>query len=240
MTTASMSAGPPRAIPDYLARLVAAPILLPSPSIPVSASEARSAGHHRHQEMAQDTSAEVPDLHRHHPTVIDRINTEQVPFRRTVDEQERLARVRRSPAASPPSAALARSLDATVAAMSPAGRLLASAGPDGERGGGLGRAHRRQSGRGNQVASGRRRRRALHHPGAAGRFGIRGYLIVRADRPLSAAERLLIAHSVSLISIELEKPLGLLDAEQRLRIAVTRDLIAEQRIRESSLLVLRI
>lgn len=173
-------------------------------------------------------------------TVIDRINTEQVKsVQRTVDEQERLARETLTGGVPAVVAALARSLDATVAAMSPAGRLLASAGPDGERVAALGAGlvTAANPGRGepsSRVVADGDGLCTIQVLRAAS--SIRGYLIVRADRPLSAAERLLIAHSVSLISIELEKPLGLLDAEQRLRIAVTRDLIAEQRIRESSLL----
>ncbi|MBU3750104.1 MAG: PucR family transcriptional regulator, partial [Mycobacterium sp.] len=54
----------------------------------------------------------------------------------------------------------------------------------------------------------------------------RGYLAVRSEKPLSSPDRLLVAHAVSLISIELEKPTRVLDAEQRLRTAVTQALIA--------------
>ncbi|MEW5808808.1 MAG: PucR family transcriptional regulator [Actinomycetota bacterium] len=50
---------------------------------------------------------------------------------------------------------------------------------------------------------------------------VRGRLAVRSAAPLSNADRLLVAHAVSLISIALEKPAGVVEAEQRLRTAVT-------------------
>lgn len=54
---------------------------------------------------------------------------------------------------------------------------------------------------------------------------IRGHLAVRTTRPMSNADRLLVAHAVSLISIALEKPAQVADAEQRLRRAVTHDMV---------------
>ncbi|MUL50094.1 PucR family transcriptional regulator [Mycobacterium sp. CBMA293] len=57
---------------------------------------------------------------------------------------------------------------------------------------------------------------------------LRGYLAVRTDAPPSPTERLLIAHAVSLISIEISKPAKVLDAELRLRVAVTSGLLAGQ------------
>lgn len=53
----------------------------------------------------------------------------------------------------------------------------------------------------------------------------RGRLAVRSTAPLSNADRLLVGHAVSLISIALEKPAGVVEAEQRLRSAVTRELL---------------
>ncbi|UXA09783.1 PucR family transcriptional regulator ligand-binding domain-containing protein [Mycobacterium sp. SMC-8] len=55
---------------------------------------------------------------------------------------------------------------------------------------------------------------------------VRGHLVVRTVAPLSDTERLLVAHAVSLISLALEKPARVVDAEQRLRSAVTRELLA--------------
>jgi PucR family transcriptional regulator, purine catabolism regulatory protein len=53
----------------------------------------------------------------------------------------------------------------------------------------------------------------------------RGRLAVRSTVPLSNPDRLLVGHAVSLISIALEKPAGVVEAEQRLRSAVTRQLL---------------
>lgn len=52
---------------------------------------------------------------------------------------------------------------------------------------------------------------------------IRGHLAVRSAQPLNNSNRLLVAHAVSLISLALEKPARVVDAEQRLRTAVTRE-----------------
>ncbi|KGI67467.1 PucR family transcriptional regulator [Mycolicibacterium rufum] len=54
---------------------------------------------------------------------------------------------------------------------------------------------------------------------------LRGQLAVRTVSPMSNAQRLLVAHAVSLVSIALEKPAGVAEAEQRLRTAVTRGLL---------------
>ncbi|BBY57254.1 PucR family transcriptional regulator [Mycolicibacterium sarraceniae] len=55
---------------------------------------------------------------------------------------------------------------------------------------------------------------------------VRGHLGVRTAEPLTNSERLLVAHAVSLISIAAEKPARVAEAEQRLRTAVTRELIS--------------
>ncbi|MEX3650317.1 helix-turn-helix domain-containing protein, partial [Mycolicibacterium porcinum] len=54
---------------------------------------------------------------------------------------------------------------------------------------------------------------------------VRGRLAVRTSGPMSNADRLLVAHAVSLISIAIEKPARVVDAEQLLRIAVTREML---------------
>lgn len=170
--------------------------------------------------------------------VIDRINADQLKsVQRTVDEQESLARATLRGGVPAVVSALAQALDATVAAMSPAGRVLAAAGPDTERVGALGadligaRGPRSASSRVVADGDGFCTIQALRAASST-----RGFLVVRSDRALLPAQRLLIAHSVSLISIELEKPLGLLDAEQRLRVAVTQGLLAEPALDEPSLL----
>ncbi|WP_137149558.1 PucR family transcriptional regulator [Mycolicibacterium sp. CR10] len=55
---------------------------------------------------------------------------------------------------------------------------------------------------------------------------VRGHLAVRTVQPLSNSDRLLLAHAVSLISITLEKPARVIDAEQRLRTAVAREMLS--------------
>lgn len=55
---------------------------------------------------------------------------------------------------------------------------------------------------------------------------VRGHLAVRTVQPLSSSDRLLLAHAVSLISIALEKPARVIDAEQRLRTAVAREMLS--------------
>lgn len=54
---------------------------------------------------------------------------------------------------------------------------------------------------------------------------VRGRLAVRTPGPMSNADRLLVAHALSLISIAIEKPARVVDAEQLLRIAVTREML---------------
>lgn len=173
-------------------------------------------------------------------TVIDRINDEQLKsVQRTVDEQERLARETLAGGVPAVVTALAQALDATAVALSTAGRLLAGGGPDQHRVAAVGADLIAAAGRGRRAPSSRvvadgdgfctmQVLRAASSP--------RGYLVVRADRSLSAAERLLVAHSVSLISIELEKPMRILDAEQRLRVAVTQGLLGTPALFEPTVL----
>lgn len=174
-------------------------------------------------------------------TVIDRINADQLKaVQRTVDDQERLARETLQGGVPAVVTALARSLDASVAVLSTDGRPLAGAGPERARAVAVGvdviAAENRRGGReprSRVVADGSgfctiQVLRAASSP--------RGYLVVKATRQLTPAERLLISHSVSLISIELEKPMRILDAEQRLRIAVTHGLLATPPLSEPTLL----
>lgn len=173
-------------------------------------------------------------------TVIDRINAEQLKsVQHTVDEQERLARETLRGGIPAVVVALARALEATVVAMSPSGRPLAAAGADRQRVAGLGAELAAATSRGRRGASSR----VVADGGGyctvqvlRAASNTRGYLVVRSERALTAAERLLIAHSVSLISIELEKPVGLIDAEQRLRVAVAQGLIETPGVRAPSLL----
>ena len=161
--------------------------------------------------------------------VIDAINADQLKsVQRTVELQERLARETLRGGIPALVDALARALDATAVALSTDGRLLARAGPDTERVGELAAesitARRGRADSATRVfadGDGYCTVQALRAGSEA-----RGYLAVRSGGPLTSPERLLVAHAVSLISIELEKPSRVLDAEQRLRTAVTRSLVS--------------
>lgn len=160
--------------------------------------------------------------------VIDAINADQLKsVQRTVDQQERLARETLRGGIPALVEALSKALGATTVALSTDGRLLAGGGPDTDRvaafAGGLIGSRRGRAEPASRVVSDGEGYCTLQGLRAAS--VPRGYLAVRSDRPLSSPDRLLVAHAVSLISIELEKPRRVLDAEQRLRTAVTQALI---------------
>jgi purine catabolism regulator len=155
--------------------------------------------------------------------VIDAINADQLKsVRRTVELQERLARETLRGGIPALVTALSRALGATAVALSTDGRLLAAGGQDQDRVAALAA---------DLIAAGARRRVAADGDGYCtvqtlrAASVARGHLVVRSEQPLSSPDRLLVAHAVSLISIELEKPTRVLDAEQRLRTAVTHALI---------------
>lgn len=171
--------------------------------------------------------------------VIDAINADQLKsVQRTVELQESLARETLRGGIPALVSALSRALNATTVALSTDGRLLAGAGPENDR-------VARFVAESTTAAWGR--------TGAASRVvadgdgyctvqGLRagsvarGYLAVRSSQPLTSPQRLLVAHAVSLISIELEKPSRVLDAEQRLRTAVTQGLIVNPDTAEPAVL----
>ena len=164
--------------------------------------------------------------------VIDELTADQLrSVQRVVDQQEVLARATVRGGIPGVVGALSQSLSATVAVIGTDGRPLAASGPDADRVIALcGRAVR-----GGRSPTGRRHASRV----IADRDGyctlqtvragqeVRGYLAVRSAEALSTSDRLLVAHAVSLISIELEKPARVVDAEQRLRTAVTRALLTE-------------
>ncbi|MEI6251745.1 MAG: PucR family transcriptional regulator [Mycobacteriaceae bacterium] len=161
--------------------------------------------------------------------VIDAINADQfAAVQRTVELQERLARETLRGGIPALVATLGRALSATVVAVSTDGRLLAGAGPEQQRVAGLAgelignAAKKSPASRVFADGDGYCTLQTLRAASIA-----RGYLAVRSGRGLSSPDRLLVAHAVSLISIELEKPTQVLDAAQRLRIAVTQGLIAK-------------
>ncbi|MCC6227496.1 MAG: PucR family transcriptional regulator ligand-binding domain-containing protein [Microthrixaceae bacterium] len=161
--------------------------------------------------------------------VIDAINADQLrSVQHTVELQQRLARETLRGGIPALVDALSKALGATTIALSTDGRLLAGAGPDTDRVAGLaagliGAKRGRAEPASRVVADGEGycTLQALRAASVA-----RGFLAVRSEWPLSNPERLLVAHAVSLISIELEKPSRVLDAEQRLRTAVTQALIS--------------
>lgn len=160
--------------------------------------------------------------------VIDAINADQLKsVQRTVEQQERLARETLRGGIPALVDALSRALSATTVVVSTDGRLLAGGGPDIDRVAAL---------TGELIGTRRGRPEPASRVVADGegyctlqalRAGSveRGFLAVRSDLALSNPDRLLVAHAVSLISIELEKPTRVLDAEQRLRTVVTQALI---------------
>lgn len=160
--------------------------------------------------------------------VIDAINADQLKsVQRTVELQERLARETLRGGIPALVDALSRALTATTVVLSTDGRLLAGAGADSDRVAGLAaESITIKRGRGEPASrvvadgDGYCTVQALRAGSVA-----RGFLAVRSPIALSSPDRLLVAHAVSLISIELEKPSRVLDAEQRLRTAVTQGLI---------------
>lgn len=173
--------------------------------------------------------------------VIDAINADQLKsVQRTVELQERLARETLQGGIPALVAGLSRALAATAVVVSADGRLLAAAGPDHNRVAGLATdlianaAKRSRAEPVNRVVAdgdGYCMLQALRAASVA-----RGHLAVRSEGPLSNPDRLLVAHAVSLISIELEKPSRVLDVEQRLRTAMTQALIANPNTIEPTVL----
>jgi purine catabolism regulator len=148
---------------------------------------------------------------------------------RIVDQQEVLARETLRNGVPAVVDALSKSLAAAVVVLATDGSALAAAGPDADR---VARFC-------NQQILSRRKRAKRTHASRVVADGdgyctlqvlratqtVRGYLAVRSDEPLSSPDRFLVAHAVSLISIEMDKPEKVLDAEHRLRMAVTRALL---------------
>lgn len=161
--------------------------------------------------------------------VIDEINAEQVrEVRRVVTQQEILARETLRGGVPAVVAALSRLLSATAVVLDPEGRALAAAGADPDRVAALGA---------DQIAAVANRSRGPTARVVADGDGycllqplrvteaVRGWLTVRTAGSPASTDRLLVAHAVALICIELEKPDRVLDTETRLRDAVTRTLL---------------
>lgn len=161
--------------------------------------------------------------------VIEEVNADEVrSVQRIVEQQEAMARETLRGGVPALIAALSRALSATVVVLGADGHALAAGGPDQDRVAGLGadlvgRSRSRARGQASRVLAdgdGYCLVQTLRVTEAT-----RGCLVIRTAAPLAAHDRVLVAHAVSLIGIELEKPARVLDAEHRLRAALTRALV---------------
>lgn len=157
--------------------------------------------------------------------VIDAVKADQLEsVQRVVDQQEVLARATLRGGIPGVVGALAECLSAVVVAVSTDGRDLAAGGTaDPQLISALSEAVGQARNRGAAVIPDGDALLTIQRLRAA--QAVRGYLVVRSAGPLSDSGRLLVSHAVSLISIALEKPARVQDAEQRLRSAVTRELL---------------
>lgn len=146
--------------------------------------------------------------------------------RRVVEQQQRLAGAALAGGVPAVAEALAQALGADVLVLDARDTVLASAGrnrSDDDVEALIARVRtRRRSARNSAHVddSGQVVRQSL---GVAG--VVRGEVLVATPDALHAAQRLLISHAVSLISVELEKPAEVLTVERRLRAGVLRALL---------------
>lgn len=170
--------------------------------------------------------------------VIDAVKAQELrDVARVVDQQQELARATLRGGIPAVVRALADCLAGTVVVTDTEGRLLATAGPDDARllelletrlrGGDRRHAGRVVADDGGGFVTVQNLRAGVP---------VRGRLAVRTERPMSNSERLLVAHAVSLISIDLEKPARVISAEARLRAAVTRDVLDGRGSEDSAVL----
>ncbi len=162
--------------------------------------------------------------------VIDEVNADEVrSVQRIVDQQEMLARQTLRGGIPALVSALSQALSVTAVVLGTDGRVLATGGPDQDRISRLAADHIRKArptagrGQASRVVVDGQGYCTLQSLRAT--QTVRGYLAVRSAQPLSNRDRLLVANAVSLISIELEKPARVIDAEQRLRTAVTQTIL---------------
>ncbi|SCX32514.1 PucR family transcriptional regulator [Mycolicibacterium fluoranthenivorans] len=160
--------------------------------------------------------------------VIDGLKADELrSVQQVVDQQEVLARATLRGSIPGVVSTLADSLSAGVVVIGVDGRVLAAAGAEQERLIALmsDPAHTTGSSRGHAgrvIADGEA---FVVVQSLRAAQALRGYLAVRTPTPLPNSGRLLVAHAVSLVSIAIEKPARVADAEQRLRMAVTRNLL---------------
>jgi PucR family transcriptional regulator, purine catabolism regulatory protein len=169
--------------------------------------------------------------------VIDEITADQLrAVQRIADQQEVMVRETLRHGIPAVVTTLSKALAASVVVMETDGNVLAAAGPDAERTARLcaerrHRSHRSAASR--VIADGDaycviQTLRATQY--------LNGHLAVRTARPLAPPDRLLVSHAVALISLDLNKPAKVVDAEHRLRSAVTRLAITQPHAVEPGLL----
>jgi purine catabolism regulator len=171
--------------------------------------------------------------------VIDDLTADQVQLiQRVVQGQENLARAAMHGGIPALVDTLSRTIDSAVCMIDRSGAVLAESGSDA-----VDLVNRVR----NQLDREQRRRRTASRVvvDEYGSLTIQqlptagekpGYLAVSSTQPLDDRERLLVGHAVALLSIELAKPAGLIDAEHRLRKAVTLALLQDASNVDASLL----
>ncbi|MBY4213351.1 PucR family transcriptional regulator [Rhodococcus fascians] len=164
--------------------------------------------------------------------VIDELTADQLRgVQRVVDHQENFARATLRGGIPSVISALGRALSSSVAVIDDDSRVLAVHGSDSNRMVTIARAVADSA----RSGSGQRRRTSKVVADDVGYCTIQsisaaqnqfGYLAVSSPKTLPPSDRLLLAHAVSLVSIELSKPAKVVDANQRLRTSTTQALLS--------------
>lgn len=163
--------------------------------------------------------------------VIDELTADQIrSVQRVVDQQENLARATLRGGIPSVISALGQALSSSVAVIDSQDRVLAQYGADSDRVVAIacsvadtartGSARRRRT---SKVVADESGYCTIHSVSAAQE--LHGYLAVDSPGPLPPSDRLIVAHAVSLLSIELGKPAKVVDANQRLRTSTTHALL---------------
>ena len=171
--------------------------------------------------------------------VIDELTADQVRLvQRVVQGQENLARVTVQGGIPALVDTLGRAIDSAVCVIDRSGVVLAESGADtvdlvNRVRNQLHRDQRRRRGASRAVVDEYGSLTIQRLPSAGEKPG---HLAVSSARPLDDTERLLVGHAVALLSIELAKPARVIDAEHRLRKAVTLALLQDNPNVDPSLL----
>jgi purine catabolism regulator len=151
--------------------------------------------------------------------VIDEIARERIELmRRTVQGQENLARATIHAGVAGLIKALSAALNCSACVIDRSGRVLAESTTD--RDDLSSRVHEQISGDNTRSRAFVDDNGSLTIQRLRGSSGSRVYLAVASAAPLGPADRQLVSHTVSLLTIELAKPARVIAAEQRLRTSV--------------------